>query len=92
MGSVVKAIFSPVKALAGAVGLGGDKPRAQPLPSFVTAGGDIMKNRPQDVETRANQLKQQATAAGAERTDNEADLLGNVRPAKKRSAAQSLLG
>ena len=88
MGHVVKAILSPVTNLFKSP----ETPSAQPLPSFATAGGDIMKNRPQDVETRANQLRQQAAAAGSERTDNEADLLGNVRAPKKRSAAMALLG
>lgn len=87
MGHVVKAILSPISNLVS----GGSKPAPQPLPSYKNAGGDIV-NQTQDVGTRENKLKQQAAASGAERTDNQADLLGNVRPPKKRSAAQSLMG
>lgn len=67
---------------------GGDKvPEAQPAAP-----------RTKEVEIRANEfdsreqlLGQRATAAGATRSDNEADLLGFSVP-KKKSAARSILG
>lgn len=88
MGHVIKAILSPVTNLVS----GGSKPSPAAVPSYTTAGGDTVANRSQDVGTRENLLQQQASAAGAERTDNQADLLGNVRPPKKRAAAQALMG
>jgi len=88
MGHVFKAILSPVTNLF----KGPDTPQSAQLPSYQTAGGDTVRNMSQDVATRDQQMQQRAAAAGAERTDNQADLLGNVRPVKKRAAATQLLG
>ena len=48
-------------------------------------------NRAQAFETRAQAITQQARAAGATRTDNDADLLGFTVP-KRKGAARAVLG
>ncbi len=63
-----------------------DKP-AEPAPIQAPA----IEARTADFETRAQSVGQRASAAGAARSDNEADLLGYSLP-KKRSAGRVLLG
>lgn len=50
-----------------------------------------IENRAQAFETRAQKMGAQARAAGATRTDNEADLLGFTVP-KRKGAARAILG
>ena len=50
-----------------------------------------IENRARAFETRAQAITQQARAAGATRTDNDADLLGFTVP-KRKGAARAVLG
>ena len=60
-----------------------------------TRGGpvdpEIEKRVTEQFATRAQSIQRAAAAAGAQRSDNEADLLGYTAP-KRRAASRTLLG
>lgn len=78
---------------------GGDKkaeaPAAAPesAPAAAAAGptNERINARADDLATREQSLGQRAGAAGAMRSDNDADVLGYVLP-RKRSAGRAILG
>jgi len=72
------------KVVSGLFGGGGEKP---PPP----APAPKVEARTEAFALREQSLTQRAAAAGATRTDNEADLLGYTLP-RKRSAGRAILG
>lgn len=53
---------------------------------------DVAERADSQFVTRGQDLQSKALAAGAQRSDNQADLLGYVTPAKRRSASRAILG
>jgi hypothetical protein len=70
-------------------GLMPDAPSPAALPS---PGGSAVANRTAEFATREANIKRQATAAGAQRSENDADLLGYTPARRKSAAARHLLG
>lgn len=72
-----------------------DLPGAQDLPSRGGPGGpadpEIQKRATEQFATREQSIQKAAAAAGAQRSDNEADLLGYSAP-KRKTASRVLLG
>lgn len=70
-----------------------DAPEAQPLPErgAEPADPEIKKRATVEFATRDALVKRQAAAAGAQRSENDADLLGYSTP-KRRAASRQLLG
>jgi hypothetical protein len=101
MGSAVQSILSiPDKLIGGASsiigGLSGDKPEAPAKPEGELAKPGGPKNeeieaRSSELKTREQALGKRAAAAGATRSDNDADVLGFSGP-KRRAASRSILG
>jgi hypothetical protein len=80
-----------VKAVVGGIFGGGDKPQAaQPAPAPAPVPSPPAE-RSKDFDLREQSLGQRASAAGAVRSDNEADLLGYTPP-RKRSVSREILG
>ena len=70
--------------------LGGKK--SDPAPVLApTPTPEAKATKVQDVALREQSIGQRAAAAGATRSDNEADLLGYALP-KKRTAGRAILG
>jgi hypothetical protein len=71
------------------------KPPEQPAPEEVPTREEVAatmeRSKTEDVATRAQDMSRRATAAGATRSDNEADLLGERPKAKRRSEARDAL-
>lgn len=65
---------------------GGDAP-----PPAATPTPEAMAQKTEAIAQREQAMGQRAAAAGAMRSENEADLLGYT-PAKRRSAARTILG
>lgn len=65
---------------------GGDAPPPAPTPT-----PEAMVPKTEAIAQREQAMGQRAAAAGAMRSENEADLLGYT-PAKRRSAARTILG
>lgn len=68
------------------------KPDAPAGPAAPAAGAPHIVARGQDFETRAQVLGNAARAAGATRSDNEADLLGFAPSRRRVGQARALLG
>lgn len=81
---IAKAVFPDAKSGGG--GGGGD---AAPAASDTRRTDEELSSQ---VATRDAILTSQARAAGAVRTENEADLLGSGPPTKRRAASRRLLG
>jgi hypothetical protein len=72
--------------------IGGLIPDA-PSPAGLPSRGDpAVANRTAEFATREASVKRQAAAAGAQRSENDADLLGYTAPRRKSAATRSLLG
>jgi hypothetical protein len=70
----------------------GEQPDADGLPTRAgPSDPSIEKRATTDFATRDQQMQRQAAAAGATRSENDADLLGYTGP-KKKSAARQTLG
>ena len=65
--------------------------KKEPLPTRGPGDPDIEKRATEQFATRDALMQRQATAAGATRSENDADLLGTVSPRKKSSAARKRL-
>lgn len=99
VGSVTKAASSVLSGVTKeAVGLITPKmPEAQPDAPVAPAANLGPQNtdiqaRAVDFATLSQQTSQRASAAGAVRSDNQADLLGLQPVAKRRAASRTLLG
>lgn len=69
-------------------------PSMPEVPEPVSVGPrnpEIERRATQDFKTREDAIQRAAIAAGATRSENDADLLGYT-PVKRRSASRSLLG
>ena len=68
--------------------------KTEPLPQRGANDPAIDKRATEQFATRDALMQRQASAAGATRSENEADLLGTVRPAKRSGSAarKRLLG
>lgn len=62
-----------------------------PSPSAGTGAGQTSREEAIQFKTRKQNLERSASAAGARRSDNDADLLGFTTPARK-GAARKVLG
>jgi len=99
MSGAISKILDPIGDAIG--GLFGDKkddskPADTPAPAAEPAVSVEPKNekieaRADEFATREQALGQRASTAGAQRSENDADLLGYVTP-KKRSASRAILG
>jgi len=67
-----------------------DAPPAE-TPATAPVANDNIAARTDDFAALQQDVGERASAAGAQRSDNEADLLGYVKP-KKRSASRAILG
>jgi hypothetical protein len=64
-----------------------------PSPTGLPSSGDpAVANRTAEFATREASIKRQAVAAGAQRSENDADLLGYTPARRKSAAARHLLG
>ena len=70
--------------------LGGGDSKDAPAPAPAPVDKKV-EERAGDFAAREQSLGQKAAAAGAQRSDNDADLLGYTLP-KKRSAGREILG
>ena len=89
MSSAISQIFGGDESPAPAPAPAPAPEPAKPAPAEPT-NADI-NARAKDFETRGQVLDQRASAAGATRSDNDADVLGYVLP-RKRSAGRAILG
>lgn len=72
--------------------LGGSDKSPDPVPPPPPAPkNEAIEARGTDFATRERALDQRASAAGAQRSDNDADVLGYALP-RKRSAGREILG
>lgn len=69
---------------------GGDR-APDPVPPPPAPRNEAIEARGTDFATRERSLDQRASAAGAQRSDNDADVLGYALP-RKRSAGREILG
>lgn len=83
-GGLIGKIVDPL----GILSAGGDKPKKD---SEAAPANPAIEARGTDFAARERTIDQRASAAGATRSDNDADLLGYVLP-KKRSAGREILG
>lgn len=82
MGGIVSSIF------------GGDKKAPEPMPVAAAAPmpeAPAIAARTPEFDVREQAMGQRASAAGAQRSDNDADVLGFALP-RKRSAGRAILG
>jgi hypothetical protein len=92
MSGAISKILDPVIAAFGGIFGGGDKKKEAPAPAEAPAALEPkIEARADDFANREQTLGQRASTAGAQRSDNYADLLGYVMP-KKRSASRAILG
>lgn len=84
-GKLVKGILPSVPKL--------DAPAPAPLPErgAEPSAPKIKERAATEFATRESMVQRRAVAAGAQRSDNEADLLG-YSPTKRKAASRALLG